>query len=56
MASKRDTLLASLAGTGSVSDRLYAQEKAAYAGADATAPLSLNDYLVSNGHDKNQIQ
>lgn len=54
--SKRDTLLASLPGTGTVSDRLYAQQQAAYVGADPTAPLTLNDYLVANGVDKNIIQ
>lgn len=39
-----------------MSDRLYAQEQAAYVGSDPTAPLTLNDYLVANAHDKNQIQ
>lgn len=53
---KRDALSASLPGTGSVSDRLYAQQQAAYVGADPTAPLTLNDYLVANGVDKNIIQ
>lgn len=56
MPSKRDDLLASLGGTGTVSDQLYAQEKAAYTGVDDTEPLSLNDYLVANGSDKNVIQ
>jgi hypothetical protein len=54
MASKMDTLSASLAGTGSISDRLYAQEKAAYVG-PLVGPLSLDDYLVGNGHNKYQI-
>lgn len=56
MASKRDDLLASLPGTGTVSDRLYEQQKAAYVGSDPTAPLTLNDYLVANGVNKNIIQ
>lgn len=56
MPSKRDTLLASLPGTGTVSDRLYSQEEAAYVGADPTEPLTLNDYIVANGGDKNSIQ
>ena len=56
MASKRDTLLEGLPGTGTVSDRLYAQQQAAYVGADPTAPLTLNDYLVANGVAKNTIQ
>lgn len=54
--SKRDALLASLPGTGTVSDRLYAQQQAIYVGVDLTVPLTLNDYLVANGVDKNIIQ
>lgn len=56
VSSKRDALLASLPGTGSVSDRLHAQQEAAYVGTDPTEPLTLNDYLVANGEDKNIIQ
>lgn len=56
MASKRDDLLASLPGTGTVSDRLYEQQEALYAGTDDSEPLTLNDYLVANGVDKNIIQ
>lgn len=56
MPSKRDDLSASLPGEGTVSDRLYAQQKAAYVGADTSAPLSLNDYIVANGGNKNAIQ
>jgi hypothetical protein len=55
VASKADTLSGSLAGTGSIADRLYAQEKAAYVG-PLLGALSMNDYLVGNGHSKNQIQ
>jgi hypothetical protein len=56
VSSKRDALLASLPGTGSVSDRLHAREESEYLGADTTEPLTLNDYLVANGEDKNIIQ
>jgi hypothetical protein len=56
VSSKRDALLASLPGTGTVSDRLHAREEAEYAGTDPTEPLTLNDYLVANGDDKNIIQ
>lgn len=56
MPSKRDTLLTGLAGSGSVSDRLYAQEKAAYSGPNPGTPRSLNDLLVANGNSKKQIQ
>lgn len=55
MSSKRDDLHGSMAGPGSVSDKLYAQEKAAYSG-PLTGPQSLNNYLVGNGKNKNVIQ
>ena len=60
MASKLDDLMTSLPpvglGGGSVSDRLYDQQKTAYVGSDTEAPLTLNDYIVANGGNKNQIQ
>lgn len=52
MPTKRDTLLASLAGSGTVSDRLYAQEKTLAGGLVRT----LNDLLKLNAKDLNIIQ
>ena len=65
MASKRDALMTTLTGqgytTGSVSDRLYAREKAIYLAGPKTyftgplKPRSLSDYMRANGTNRRTL-